>query len=155
MTLVRAAALTADGDPCDAHIQELTLLLEDAAQDSGRLRAALGRAASSNDDLPCACRRLPLAIAIATEVLQPGDDSAEAVSHYYSQAGDCDPEVRLAFARLRFTALDGRAKRHLQGLELAERVLGKRYKVAAWWAGMRLKTHEASASRPAAELQQA
>ncbi|HEX6416528.1 MAG TPA: hypothetical protein VFZ62_03310 [Candidatus Saccharimonadales bacterium] len=147
------AAQATDGDPCDAHIRELTLLLEDAAQDSGHLRTVLGHAAEANDERPCACRRLPLMLAVATEVLRPGDGSAEEVRRYRSQSGDCDPEVRLAFARLRFTALDGRAKRHLRGVPLTERILGKRYRVAAWWAGMHLELEEASARRPDTEPQ--
>jgi len=155
MTLTRLTVMAADVDPCDAHLQELMPLLEDATQDSGALRSVLGRATKANDTCPCACRRLPLLIAIATEVLNPGDSSAEEVRHYRSQAADCDPGSRLTFARLRFTALDGRAKRHLRCLTPAERVLGRRFKVAAWWAGMYMNLDEVAIHRSTEVLQQA
>jgi hypothetical protein len=138
MTFVTTAAVAADEDQCAPIIQELSLLLQDATQDSGRLRAELGRAVAMNNQAPCACRRLPMTIAIVLEVLDPGGDSAAKVHFFRLQASDCDPAARLAFAELRFTALDRRAKRHLRGLSLAERILGQRYEVAAWWAGMYL-----------------
>lgn len=153
MTLMRTAVLAADADPCDIYLQELQPLLEDATRDSGSLRPALSRAIKANDERPCICRRLPLLIAVTAEVVQPGDDSAEIVSHYRTQAAGCDPWIRLMLARLRFTALDGRAKRHLRGITLAERILGKRYNLAAFWAGLYLGVAEASMPRSGLELQ--